>query len=157
MDSSIIVGIIGAAATIVGALIGRSDIIDKVFRRSSIPRLTGRWESSWSENVGDHLTAFKKIITITKQKGSRIHGNITMDVVHPDKKWIVEGDFNGRFLRLFWSPSKEADNKLFLDYGCYFFELEGSGCFTGYAVGFDCVADQTIVCQHQLKRVTLTE
>lgn len=36
-----------------------------------------------------------------------------------------------------WHPSKQADDKLFLDYGCYFFELLGNGSFRGYAVGFD--------------------
>jgi hypothetical protein len=49
MDSTIIVGIIGAASTIIAALIGRSDLMDKIIRGPRFPRITGRWESSWSE------------------------------------------------------------------------------------------------------------
>ena len=49
MDTAIIVGIIGAVSTIIAALIGRSDLMDKIIKGSSFPRITGRWESSWSE------------------------------------------------------------------------------------------------------------
>jgi hypothetical protein len=70
----------------------------------------------------------------------------------PAKKWDLYGDFNGQFLRLFWHPSKDADDKDFLDYGCYFFEKKGTG-FTGYAVGYDWGTSKTEVCAHDLRPV----
>lgn len=149
MDSTIIVGLVGAASTLVAALLGRSDLMDKFIRGSKFPRITGRWESTWTETENGPQ---KEIFTITRQKGPRIYGYITMES-EPDKQWDLQGDFNGRFLRLFWHPSKEADDKLFLDYGCYFFELLGNGSFRGYAVGFDWGTDATEVYEHTLRRI----
>jgi hypothetical protein len=54
---------------------------------------------------------------------------------------------------LFWHPSRDADDKFFLDYGCYFFELQGNGSFTGYAVGFDWGTNKTEIGPHILRRV----
>jgi hypothetical protein len=152
MDPILIVGIIGAASTIIAALIGRSDLMDKIIRGPNFPRITGRWESSWSETENDTEKTYKEIFHVTKQKGSRIYGYITMET-EPDKRWDIYGDFNGRFLRLFWHPSRDADDKFFLDYGCYFFELQGNGSFTGYAVGFDWGTNKTEIGPHILRRV----
>jgi len=152
MDPTIIVGIIGAASTVGAALIGRSDIMDKIIKGADFPRVAGRWESSWKEIQNANTINFREILHITKQRGSKIYGYITMDS-EPDKKWDLYGDFNGRFLRLFWHPSKEADDKLFMDYGCYFFELQGDGSFTGIATGFDWRTNAILTTEHILKRI----
>jgi hypothetical protein len=93
----------------------------------------------------------KESLIITKQKGSKIFGFITMDN-EPDKKWEFEGNFTGRFLQLFYFPSKDAEDKLFLDYGCYFFDMLGDGTFDGYSVGFMWNENKTSVAKHKLKR-----
>ncbi|MEW6420089.1 MAG: hypothetical protein AB1480_18575 [Nitrospirota bacterium] len=151
MDSTILAGIIGAVGTIIGALFARSDLFDKIIIKSSIDRITGDWISSWIEKENGNETIRKEIFHITKQKDSKIYGYITMES-EPGKKWDLYGDFDNHFLRLFWHPSKAANNKLFRDYGCYFFERKGEG-FKGYAVGFDYSTSEVEVYQHDLKQV----
>ncbi len=152
MDPIIIVGVVGALSTIIAAVIGRSDLLDKIMNSTNFPRITGSWESLWSETQNDTELKFREIIHITKQRGSKIYGYITMES-EMDKKWDIYGDYNGRFLRIFWHPSKDADDKLFLDSGCYFFELQGNGSFNGYATGFDWTANRILNVQHVLKRI----
>jgi hypothetical protein len=151
MDTTIIVGIIGAVSTIIAALIGRSDVMDKIISGPNISRITGRWESSWSETENNTEKNYKEIFHITKQKGAKIYGYITMDT-ESDKKWDIYGDFNGQFLRLFWHPSKDAENDDFVDIGCYFFEKKGTD-FTGYAVGYDFGTSKIEIGPHILKRI----
>jgi len=67
--------------------------------------------------------------------------------------WDVEGDYNDRFLRLFWHPSSSSANKFFLDYGCYFFELQGDGTFKGYSVGYDSETNKVEADQHELRPI----
>lgn len=105
-----------------------------------IHTLLGKWESLWVEIVDNDKRTSRELFEITKQRGTRVYGNITMNT-EPDKKWDLEGNFNGRFLQLFWSPSKDSNNKLFLDFGCYFFELKGRGLFEGYGVGYEWSTD----------------
>jgi hypothetical protein len=50
-------------------------------------------------------------------------------------------------------PSKKSHNDLFLDYGRYFFELQGDGEFVGYSIGFSWDLNRTYPSTHQLKRV----
>lgn len=95
----------------------------------------------------NHLENF----IITRQKGSRIYGYITMDD-HPDKRWEFEDNFSGRFLQLLYYPSKEAEDKLFLDFGCYFFDMLGDGTFDGYSVRFYWETNSTDASKHKLKR-----
>lgn len=54
-----------------------------------------------------------------------------------DLSWKVEGDYDGRFLRLFWHPDPLSSNKFARDLGCYFYEMQGDGSFQGYGVGFE--------------------
>jgi hypothetical protein len=156
MDSDVLAAIIGAVATVVGAaigaLLGRSDFLDKLFRGSKFTSITGKWESTWVDLNEAGKTSHRENFVITRQRGSRIYGYITMEE-EPDKKWEFEGNFSGRFLQLFYYPSKDAEDKLFLDYGCYFFDMLGDGTFVGYSVGFDWQENATDVSKHKLRRV----
>jgi hypothetical protein len=157
MDSTVLSGIIGAVGTVIGALLGallaRSEFLDNIFRSDKIIGIAGKWESRWKDTDDTNESAWsKETVFVEKQKGSRIWGYIEMDA-EPDKRWEFEGNFNGRFLQLMYYPSKKADNKLFLDYGCYFFDLQGDGKFSGYSIGFSWDTNNTHASFHEMKRV----
>lgn len=157
MDPTVFAAIIGAGGTIVGGLlgglVGRSEGWDRLIVRSRFPRLAGtRWESTWVDRIDGKEIPRKETFEFTAQKRGRVYGYITMDD-HPDLKWEIEGDYNDRFLRLFWHPSAEADNKFFLDYGCYFFERQGTGSFRGYGVGFDSHQNKIDFGEHALRQL----
>lgn len=78
----------------------------------------------------------KAVLEFIEQKHERVYGTITMDGVR-NIKWKVEGDYNGRFLRLLWHPDSKASNRFVVDLGCYFYEQQGDGSFAGYGVGFE--------------------
>jgi hypothetical protein len=156
MEPTILSGIIGAIGTVVGAVLGailaRSEVIDNIFRRNKFLNLVGKWESVWKDLGNKNSAWSKELLIVERQKGSRIWGHIEMES-EPDKRWDFEGNFSGRFLQLMYYPSKNSDNKLFLDYGCYFFELQGDGTFQGYSIGFSWDRNKTYPSTHQLKRV----
>lgn len=158
MDSVIVASLIGGAATIAagigGVLISKSTRIERLFRQSNFPELVGsKWESTWTESHNSETITETEFIEFTHQRGQRVYGSITTAST-PDMKWDLEGDYNDRFLRLFWHPSKDAPNKFFLDYGCYFFERQGNGTFEGYAVGFDHSSNKVEVSMHKLSKVS---
>jgi hypothetical protein len=80
---------------------------------------------------------------------NRVTGTIEM-ADYPERKWIIDGDYNDRFLRLFWTPAPDSSDRFFLDYGVYFFERGGDGKFNGFAVGFDAEANSVMVAKHSL-------
>ena len=153
MDDHVTAAVIGASgailAALIGAVVGRSEFWERVFAKSRFPRLAGtRWESTWVESINGNEMQRKEIFEFTSQKRSRVYGYITMDSL-PQLKWQIEGDYNDRFLRLFWQPSADAPDKFALDYGCYFFERQGRG-FEGYAVGFKFETNKVEVDKHKL-------
>jgi hypothetical protein len=157
MDNSIIVATIGASGAIIAALIGglvsRSEAWDRLFAKGPFPRLAGtRWKSTWLEGPRDKNIKKEETFEFTRQKRGRVYGYITMDSL-PELKWEIEGDYNDRFLRLFWQPSLDAGNKFFLDYGVYFFERKGSGSFSGYAIGLDYETNKIEIATHQLQQL----
>ena len=149
--------VVGALATIVGGVLGgfasRSEMWDRFFSRSQFPRLTGtRWEASWIHDRKGAARPEKEIFEFTGQKHGRVFGKISMPT-RSDMLWDFEGDYNDRFLRLFWHPSSSSVNKFFLDYGCYFFERQGDGTFKGYSVGYDAETNRVEADEHELKAV----
>lgn len=159
MDSTIITGIIGSISTVIagigGAIIGKSEKFDRIFRKSDLPNFVGtEWESTWTEKTSNgEDKVVKEIFRFTKQKGNRVHGNITSEQ-YKGMRWNIEGDYKNRFLRLFWTPAKDSENQFFLDYGTYFFTQEGDGSFKGYAVGYDARTSKVEFCEHILKKIT---
>jgi hypothetical protein len=157
MDGSLIPTVVGAGATIVagllGGAVGRSELWDRLTAKKRFAKLVGtRWESKWTDYLDGVPTERREIIEFTAQKRDRVYGYITMDV-YPDLKWEVEGDYNETFLRLLWHPSPKAENKFFIDYGCYFFKRMGKGYFQGYAIGFDSQTDKIDFGEHTLKQL----
>lgn len=157
MDSTLVSAGIGAVATVIGAVLGglaaQSQGWERLFARSRFPKLAGtRWESCWMDIADNAAFQQKEEFHFTKQRRGRVYGYITMDTL-PDLKWELEGDYNDRFLRLFWHPSTEANNKFFLDYGCYFFERQGDGSFKGHAVGFDSQTNKVETGEHTLRQL----
>jgi hypothetical protein len=157
LDNNLIAAIITASGAVlaaaVGAIVGRSEFWDRLFAKRAFPRLAGtRWASSWTDRVGDDKVDRTEIFEFTSQKRGRVYGHIIMDRF-PELKWDIAGDYNDRFLRLFWHPSADAKNKFFLDYGCYFFERKGMGSFEGYAVGFDHETSAMEVAEHRLRQL----
>ena len=155
MDPAILSVVIGAVATVVGGLLGgvasRSETWDRLVSRSRFPRVAGTaWESSWTHNRPGALKNEKEVFSFSKQRKSRVYGSISMSS-RPGMAWDIEGDYNDRFLRLFWSPASSAQKKFFLDYGCYFFERQGDGSFKGYSVGYDADANNVVTDTHELR------
>jgi hypothetical protein len=156
MDPTISAAVIGAVATIVGAVLGgalmQSSVLDRLFSSSHFTQLVGKWDSIWTDLKDPQKKVFKELFVVTRQKGSRVFGYIIVEG-KADKRWEFEGNFSGRFLQLYYHPSPEADDKLFLDYGCYFFDLQGDGTFKGYSVGFDHEENAIDVSEHRLKKI----
>lgn len=154
MDATTIVWI-GFAATVLSGIasgyFSRTDAFDRLFSRDKGNILSGTiWESKWEETASDgQKIAKSEIFRFDKQIKNRIVGSIEMPE-YPQRKWVIEGDYNDRFLRLFWTPSKESSDRFFLDYGVYFFERTGKGSFHGYAAGFDADEDRVLVVDHSL-------
>lgn len=158
MDATIAAGIIGGICTLVagigGALIGKSERFDRLFRKSNLPNFVGtKWESKWLETIQDKPEEFKEYFEFIRQKGNRVYGIITSDQF-PDMKWSLEGDYNDRFLRLFWTPARDSENQFFLDYGVYFFERNGDGSFKGYAVGYHSETSKVEFGEHSLRKIS---
>jgi hypothetical protein len=157
MDNGLLTALVGAAgavaAAVFGALAGRSEFTDRLFLKRRFPSLAGtRWSSTWIDVVDGKNVNREEIFEFAQQKRGRVFGEITMNHL-PDLKWRIEGDYNDRFLRLFWQPSPDATNKFFMDYGCYFFERKGTGHFEGVAVGFDWQTNKIETTDHQLKQL----
>jgi len=74
MDPNIISGIIVAIGTILGAIIGallaRSDFLDKLFRGNKFTSLKSKWESTWVDLYDRTKTNHHENFIITRQKGS---------------------------------------------------------------------------------------
>lgn len=150
ITAAIIGGICTIIAAVVGAMIGKSDFLDRLLRKKSMPTFVGsRWESKWVDTKDGKTRERKEYFDFTKQRGNKVYGIITSDE-YPNMKWNIEGDYNDRFLRLLWTPSRESTNQFFIDYGCYFFERKGDGSFIGYAVGFDNESNKIEVGKHEL-------
>jgi hypothetical protein len=82
MDSNLLISLIGAGGTIVGAaigaILGRSDIIDNLLPRSKNLKLGKKLESSWNEIINSSEIKYREIFEITRQKGTKVYGKITM-------------------------------------------------------------------------------
>jgi hypothetical protein len=157
MDSTVLASIVGATGAVIAAIlsgaIARSDFWDRLFSRRRTKKLAGtRWVSVWTDSAGEEKTIRREIFTFTGQQKDKVFGFITMDDL-PDLKWTIEGDYDDRFLRLFWHPSPDAKNKFFLDCGCYFFERRGEGSFEGYAVGYASETNKIEAGEHQLRQI----
>ena len=155
MDPATISITIGALATVVGGLAGgvasRSETWDRLISRSRFPRLAGTsWESTWKHDRRGQDQDEREVFTFLRQRKSRVFGTVAM-ASRPGMTWDIEGDYNDRFLRLFWSPAPSAENKYFLDYGCYFFERQGDGTFKGASIGYDAEANEVVADEHELK------
>ncbi len=148
MDSTLAAGLIGAAATVFAAFLGQSGAFESLFRGKKYRKLPTEWESTWIDI--DDLTQkeHREKFFISKQKGGKISGYILYDTA-PDKRWEFEGNYTGRFLQLLYFPSEKADDTLFQDYGCYFFQLDGTE-FVGYSIGYAYEGGTIAASKHKL-------
>ncbi|MBA5872350.1 MAG: hypothetical protein GDA68_20470 [Nitrospira sp. CR2.1] len=156
MDDSIGAALIGAIGLIAAAIISRESILSRLISRSDVPSIAGKWDSSWEDCDGDTPNDYcRETLVIESQCGKRVKGHILMHTQSSkDKRWDIEGRFDGRFLQIIYWPSNLADNKHFVDCGCYFFELKGDGSFKGFSIGYSWVTNMIGPSNHQLVRVT---
>lgn len=148
MDTTLLASIIGGVATVIAAVLGQTGVFDALLHGRRYPQLPKEWDSTWVDIKDTAKKEHRERFFITKQRGSKVRGYITYDIA-PDKRWEFEGNFTGRFLQLFYYPSEKADDKLFQDYGCYFFELRGTD-FIGYSVGYDYIGRELDLSEHKL-------
>jgi hypothetical protein len=148
MDTTIVASLIGGAFTISAAFLGQSGALDAIFHGRRYPKLPKELDSTWVMLQDPEKKKHKERFFVTEQRGPKIRGYILYDDA-PDKRWEFEGNFTGRFLQLFYYPSEKADDKLFQDYGCYFFELRGTD-FLGYSVGYEFTNCAIGVAEHSL-------
>lgn len=135
MDSTLTAGLVGAAATVFAAFLGQTGAFEALFRGKKYNKLPTEWVSTWIDIDDSKQKEHSEKFFITTQKRGKIRGYILYETA-PDKRWDFEGNFTGRFLQLFYYPSDKADDNLFQDYGCYFFQLDGTE-FVGYSIGYD--------------------
>src|SRR5262245_35748441 len=114
MDVSVLNAVIGAVGTIIGGIFGgvvaRSESWEKFIARRKFPRLAGtQWESQWFDLVEGQKIPRKETLTFLSEKNGRIYGRITMND-QQELLWNIDGDYDERFLRLFWTPSEKARN-----------------------------------------------
>jgi hypothetical protein len=148
MDSTLAAGLIGAAATVLAAFLGQAGVFEAIVHRRRYRKLPTDWVSTWIDLKDATKKEQRERFFITKQRGSKVRGYILYDTA-PDKRWEFEGNFTGRFLQLFYYPSEKAEDTLFQDYGCYFFELEGTD-FIGYSIGYDYEGREIDISEHKL-------
>jgi hypothetical protein len=151
MDSTLTAGIIGGIATVFAAFLGQSGVFEVLLQGKKYRKLPTEWESTWVDIDDPTQTEHRERFYISKQKCGKISGYILYDTA-PDKRWEFEGNFTGRFLQLFYYPSEKADDTLFQDYGCYFFQLDGTE-FVGYSVGYDYEEGLIASSKHKLIRI----
>jgi hypothetical protein len=133
MNSTIIAAIIGLVGIVVGAIL--KEVLPKLLSRGPKGHsLLGDWDSSWGPFPSGPLTQYETL-TIHQQRGFTIAGTSTR-AEQPDKKWKVEGRYDGTFLQMYYFPSKDSKDTDFLDYGCYFLKRKAAGNFEGYSTGF---------------------
>lgn len=148
MSPEIIAAFIGLGGTVVAAFLGQSGALDALFHGRKYPRLPKELDSTWVMLNDTEKRKHRERFYITGQRGPKVRGYILYDDA-PGKRWEFEGHFTGRFLQLFYYPSEQADDKLFQDYGCYFFELRGAE-FSGYSVGYEFDTAAIGVAEHHL-------
>jgi len=153
MNAAIVTAIIGAIATVVAAVVGRSEFVDQLFRRHRVYDLRGEWKSTWSEPDQDGSSSERtETITITKIRGNRVEGFV-QSTHYEGRPCSVEGFFSGRFLLLIWYPTKTTRKRLIDDYGCYFLEKKPDGSFKGECVGFFEHLDKVARFEHTVRRI----
>lgn len=138
MNATIIAALIGLAGIIIGAILKEvlpgSLVVQWFSRTAKGHNLVGEWDSSWKTLPDGQLT-YHEVLKIDRQRGVRISGTVLRDE-QPDKKWEVEGRYDGMFLQMYYYPSRSSKNVDFLDYGCYFLKRKADGSFEGYSTGF---------------------
>jgi hypothetical protein len=94
-------------------------------------------------------------LTITQQSGPSVHGLITWST-HPERRWEVDGRYDGQLLQLYYYPSKAAKDTDFLDHGCYLLKRKHDSSFIGYSIAHglyeDNDAEGLSIAHHELHR-----
>ena len=138
MNPTIIAAIIGVLGVFIGAVLKEvlpgSLVVQWFSRTPKNHNLIGDWKSSWGP-LPDGPLAYHEVLTIHRQRGVNISGTASRDE-QPEKKWQVEGRYDGMFLQMYYYPSGNSRNVDFLDYGCYFLKRKADGSFEGFSTGF---------------------
>jgi hypothetical protein len=152
MSDALVTGLFAVAAAILGGIAGRSDLPERLRKGHLRLNLRGEWDSVWQATEEGVEAKKRELLVVTRQAGSRVYGHINYDP-EPRHKWEFEGQFSGRFLQLIYFPTPSVQSaEPFLDYGCYFFEMQGDGSFEGYSVAFVWDKNRTEVTKHWLYR-----
>lgn len=138
MEPVVTAALIAAAGAVAGAVVQAvvpgSSMMGWLKGRSTPHRLLGTWDSAWGPLPAGPVR-YHELITITSQRGLRLRGFATRPE-QPEKKWEVEGRYDGQFLQMYYFPSPSSRNSDFLDYGCYFLRRRADGSYAGYSAGF---------------------
>jgi hypothetical protein len=138
MDSAIWAAVIVACGAIIGAVVQAllpPNSLSRLFSRTDKRKsLVDEWDSFWGQSLGD-VRKNRETITITSQIGDRIWGKASR-VNEPDKAWNIEGRCEGDYIQMLWFPAKEAKDKDFQDYGCYFLKKKANGVYAGFSCSF---------------------
>lgn len=116
-------------------------------------RLNGLWTSSWGE-IGSQNLTHKSTLTITRHSGTTVTGHVS-DSQFPARKLAIEGRYENDVLLMHYFPAPDAEDKDFIDYGCYFLRRQADGSFRGYSVGFPLTDSSLDACLdvHELRRI----
>src|SRR5258708_28696898 len=105
MNPIVIAALIGAVGVIIGAAL--KEVFPLIVRLFSRPakghNLIGTWDSAWG-----HLPSGPPIhhetLTFERQQGVDVSGTAVRDE-QPQKKWEVQGRYDGVFLQMYYYPS----------------------------------------------------
>jgi hypothetical protein len=144
MDPAVIAALIGLVGVALGAVLREvlpgSVPVAWLSGKPRGNRIVGKWRSSWGP-LPEGPARFSEEVTFTHQRGDRLEGHITRQE-EPNKKWAIQGRYDGQFLQLYYFPAADAKDNDFLDYGCYFFRRQADGSFRGYSTGFGAFEDR---------------
>lgn len=139
METEIVAALIGVAGTVAGAVFGHILPTTRLFHRLSSKTqhhsLLGSWVSSWGP-LPDGPVEHHETLTVTKQRGDAVEGQITRDSAQPGRVWGFEGKYDGTFLQLIYYPAEKSEDRDFVSRGCYFLQRKADGSFEGVSTGY---------------------
>lgn len=139
MEPWVVESVIGVGCALLGAFFGAllptHFLFDRWFNLiEPSKKLVGTtWDSSWWR-PNEPTKKYHETLVFTRQSGDQVWARSTREE-EPDKLWECAGRYDGRYLQLYYWPSRDSPDSNFLDYGCYFLVRQGDGRMVGYSSG----------------------
>ena len=138
MSPEIVAALIGLAGSAIGGLathfLPTLPLFHRLSSKTRHHSVVGDWDSSWGPLPSGPIK-HTEFLRIEKQRGQQVEGYFEKDDL-PNRRWHVEGRYDGLFLMLFYWPAEDSKDRDFLSHGCYFLTRKADGSFEGYSSGY---------------------